>query len=70
MGLSIGELKKRAARDTRRNITQLKEHYDLARRLGFPPAEARILQSHKREVILSLAVESGLIKDSSDPKAV
>jgi len=68
MGLTLKELEKRAAAKTKRTKTYLKENYDLARRLGFTSAEAVILQSHKREVIIGLAIERGLIKDSSDPK--
>ena len=69
MGLSLEELERRAKAKTRRTKTYLKEHYDLSRRLGFSAAEAVILQSHKREVIIGLAIERGLIKNSSDPKA-
>lgn len=70
MGLTMEELEKRALAKTRRTKTYLKEHYGLSRRLGFCAAEAVILQSHKREVIIGLAIERGLIKDSSDPKAL
>ncbi len=70
MGLSLEELEKRSLAKTRRTKTYLKANYDLARRLGFNAAEAVILQSHKREVIIGLAIEKGLIKDSIDPKAV
>ena len=66
----MGELEKRAKAKTQRTRSYLKEHYDLARRLGFNAAESVILQSHKREVIIGLAFERGLIKNSSDPKAV
>jgi len=69
MGLSLEELKRRAVANTKRTLTRLKENYDLSRRLGFPSSEAVILQSQKREVIIGLAIERGLIKDSSDPKA-
>ena len=70
MGLTMDELLKRASAHTKRTKTHLKENYDLARRLGFTGAEAVILQSQKREVIINLAIERGLINDSNDPKAL
>ena len=69
MSLTMEELVKRAKASTQRTKKHLKEHYDLSRRLGFSGAEATILQSQKREVIIGLAIERGLIKDSNDPKA-
>ncbi len=70
MGLSLEELEKRSLAKTQRTKTYLKANYDLSKRLGFTAAEAVILQSHKREVIIELAIEKGLIKDSGDQRAV
>ena len=70
MSLTLKELEKRAKAKTQKTKTHLKENYDLSRRLGFNAAEAVVLQSHKREVIIGLAVERGLIKDASNSKAV
>ena len=67
--MDLEELEKRAARGLQRNRSRLKQSYDLARKLGFTSSEAVILQSQKREVILKLAIERGLIIDIDDPKA-
>ena len=69
MELSLKELEKRAAANSKRIKTYLKENYALSRRLGFTSSESVILQSQKRETIIRLAIEKGLIKDSTDPKA-
>ena len=69
MGLTMNELARRVARESHRVRSRLKSNYNLARRLGFSSTEAVILQSHKREVILKLALERGLITDINDPKA-
>ena len=68
MSLTMDELNKRASVHTKRTVTRLKENYDLARRLGFTGAESVILQSQKRDVIIDLAIERGLIRNSNDPK--
>jgi len=67
MGLSMEELREKAARTEHRIRSSLKERYDLAKRLGFSSYEAVVLQSHTRETILKLAVERGLITDITDP---
>lgn len=68
MELTLKELSKRANKTQLNLQTHYREQYHLARRLGFSSYEALHLQSQKREVILRLAVEKGLIKDSNDPK--
>ena len=70
MSLTLRDLERRALANTKRTLTTLKEHYKLSRRLGFNASESVILQSQKREVIIGLAIERGLIKNSSDQKAV
>ena len=70
MSLTLRDLERRALANTKRTLTTLKEHYSLSRRLGFNASESVILQSQKREVIIGLAIERGLIKNSSDQKAV
>jgi len=70
MPLTSEELAKRALAFTHRKKSQLNEHYHLARRLGFNSSEAVVLQSHKREVIINLAIERGLIENSNDAKAM
>ena len=68
MGLTLEELSKRADRHSQRTRLGMKERYRLAKRLGFSVAEAVVLQNHKKETIIELALEKGLIKDVSDPK--
>lgn len=67
--MDLKELEKRAAKGLQRTRSRLKQSYDLARRLGFASPEAVVLQSQKREVILKLAIDRGLIVDIDDPKA-
>ena len=69
MGFSMEDLNRRASQGKKRATTTLKANYDLARRLGFISYEAVVLQSQKREVIIRLAIERGLIQSDSDPKA-
>jgi len=69
MGLTMDELEKKVSRGSMRNRNRLKQNYDLSKRLGFSSREAVVLQSHKREVIINLAIERGLIANSTDPKA-
>jgi len=69
MSLTLKDLTRKANQQNTRLRSRLKSNYDLARRLGFLSTEARVLQSHKREVILELAIEKGLIKHINDPKA-
>jgi hypothetical protein len=68
MGLNSEELQKRAAIADKNGRERLKANYALARRLGFTSAESVILQSHKTEVIINIAIERGLIQDANDPK--
>ncbi len=67
--MDLKELEKRAAKGLQRNRSRLKQSYDLAKKLGFTSPEAVVLQSQKREVILKLAIERGLIMNIDDPKA-
>ena len=68
MGLTLDELEQRALASRKQAITFLKKNYHLSRRLGFSSSEAVILQSQKRELIIRLAIERGLINDANDPK--
>jgi len=63
------ELLRRVETVTEKKKTHLKGKYDLARRLGFTGTESSILQSQKREVIIDLAIQRGLIPDTTDEKA-
>ena len=69
MGLTIEELEARDAEYAKTADQRRRERYALARKLGFTASESRILQSRQREVIISLAIERGLITNADDPKA-
>ncbi len=66
MPLSLDDLTKRASATRSKAIARLKQHYDLARQLGFSAEEAVVLQSHKRDTIITLAIERGYIKSEND----
>lgn len=61
--MNLDELEKAAKRSRDRNKNNNLAKYHTARKLGFSSSESVILMGHSLEVMRSLAIKKGFLKD-------
>jgi hypothetical protein len=67
MDFTLEDLERQSQEKREQYNKSIRETYQLARKLGFTPAEAKVLQGKSRDTTIKLAVERGFIKDENDP---